>query len=228
MAIVTAVAIVFSACRRINEATDLGGDLIPPVDNINTFDTTINVLVFNDTFGIRTDSTIIRKDEEFWLGKISMDPLFGQTDARIFFELKPPFFPYYFLDRPDSLVLDSVVLVLNYLETYGDTTVQQTVNVYEMDLTNNFRSDTAYLIRNNPFTYSNQLGSKTFAPKDLNDSVKAYRDTTANQLRIRLSDAFGNRLLQMDSTGTNGGFRGDSVFRTKFKGFALQSVSGGN
>jgi hypothetical protein len=228
LAIVTAVAILFSSCRKINESTELGGDLIPPVDNINTFDTILNVQAFNDTFGITTDSTVIAKNAEFWLGKINLDPLFGQTDARMFFELKPPFFKYYFLDRPDSLALDSVVLVLNYIETYGDTNTAQTVNVYEMDQSNNFRSDTAYLIRKNQFTYTNLLGSKTFFPRTLNDSVKAYKDTTTNQLRIKLSDTFGNFLLHLDSTGSNGGYVGDSVFRTKFKGFALQSMNSGN
>ena len=46
------VAIVFSACRKINEATELGGGLIPPVDNINTFDTYLDCtgisMIFSD------------------------------------------------------------------------------------------------------------------------------------------------------------------------------------
>lgn len=228
IAIVAAVAILFSACRKINEATDLGGDLIPPVDNINTFDTNLNVLAFNDTFSLAGDSTYLTKDAEFFLGKINIDPLFGQTDARMFFELKPPGFKYAFADRPDSLKIDSVVLVLDYLETYGDTTTSQTVNVYELDQSNQFRSDTAYLIRKNPFTYSNLLGTRTFLPRNLKDSVKAFQDTTANQLRIRLNNSFGTRLLNFDSTGDLGGFSSDSVFKTKFKGFALQSMSTGN
>ena len=32
-------------------------DLIPAVDNINTFDTTITVEAYNDTFHIATDTT---------------------------------------------------------------------------------------------------------------------------------------------------------------------------
>ncbi len=226
VAIVTTVAILFSACRKINESTDLGGGLIPPVDNINTFDTTLTVQAFNDTFGLATDSQYLAKNEEFFLGKIIGDPFFGDTDARLFFELKPPIFKYHFLNHPDSLYIDSVVLVLNYVETYGDTNTAQTVNVYELDQINNFRSDTAYLIRKSTLTYSNLLGSKTFLPSSLNDTVKAYQDTTANQLRIRLNDAFGTRLLKYDSSG-NGAYGGDSLFRTRFKGFALQSMTSG-
>ena len=76
IAIVTTVAIVFSACRRINEATELGGGLIPPVDGINTFDTLINVQTFNDTFGLATDSQYLDKNQEFFLGRINNDPFF--------------------------------------------------------------------------------------------------------------------------------------------------------
>ncbi|MEI2737542.1 MAG: DUF4270 family protein [Chitinophagaceae bacterium] len=210
IAIVATVAILFTACRKINESTELGGDLIPPVDNITTFDTSLTVQAFNDTFGLANDSQYLAKTEEYFLGKINNDPFFGQTDARLFLELKPPFFKYYFLNKPDSLYIDSVVLVLNYLETYGDTNTAQTINVYELDQTNNFRSDTSYLIRKSDLTYSTLLGSRTVIPRTLDDSVKAFRDTTTSQLRIRLDNSFGTRLLQYDSTG-NGAYGGDST-----------------
>jgi hypothetical protein len=222
------VAIVFSSCRKINEATELGGGIIPLIDGVNTFDTIITVQAYNDTFGLANDSQYLSKGEEFFLGRINNDPLFGKTDARIFMELKPPVFPYYFANRPDSLTIDSVVLVLDYVETYGDTMIPQTINVYEMDQSNNFRSDTAYLVRQNPFTYSTLLGSRTFAPNILNDSIKVYKDTTKNQMRIRLDNSFGTRLLNYDSTGASGAYKTDSVFRTKFKGFAIQSMGPGN
>jgi len=226
IAIVATVAIVFSACKKINESTELGGNLIPPVDNINTFDTSLTVQAFNDTFGLANDTLYLARNQEFFLGKINSDPFFGKTDARMFLELKPPFYKFNYLDRPDSLVLDSIVLVLDYVETYGDTLTPQTINVYELDQANNFRSDTGYLIRKNDLTYSTLLGSRTIFPYTLNDSVKAYKDTTVNQLRIRLSDAFGNRVLDFDSI-PNGAFASDSLFKKKLKGFALQSVGSG-
>ncbi len=231
IAIIASVSILFSACKKINEATELGGSLIPPVDGINTFDTSLNVQTFNDTFGLATDSQYLSKNEVHYLGKINNDPFFGKTDARIFLELKPPLYPYYFGNtKSDSLYIDSVVLVLSYLETYGDTNTVQTVNVYEMDQSNNFRSDSSYLIRKDNFTYTALLGTKTFAPKTLKDSVKAFRDTTTNQLRIKLPTSFGTRLLSYDSlkTSLNGAYANDSAFRSKFKGFALQSTNTGN
>lgn len=49
-------------------------------------------------------------------------------------------------------------------------------------------------------------------------------------MRIRLDDSFGQRLLSYDSirTSTNGAYASDSAFRSKVKGFALRSMSGGN
>ena len=205
----------------------MGGGLIPPIDNINTFDTSLSIQTFNDTFGLANDSQFLSRNEEFFMGRINNDPFFGKTDARIFVELKPLFYKFAFANsHPDSLHIDSVVFVINYLETYGDSTIPQTVNVYEIDQSSDFRNDSSYLIRKNNFTYSNLLGSRTFLPKVLDDSVKAFRDTTTNQLRIRLNNSLGTRLLGYDSSGT-GAYFNDSIFRTKFKGFALQSMNTG-
>lgn len=236
LSILTLIAIsivIFSSCKKINEATDLGGGLIPPIDNINTFDTTLTVEAYNDIFPftgnpLLNDSTRSSKADEQFLGLITSDPFFGRTDARMFLELKPSFYKYIFLNKPhpDSLFIDSVVLVLDYVETYGDTTVPQTIEVRE--ITSDWKSDTSYLIRENTLTTGAVLGSTTIIPHTLNDSVKAYRDTTKNQLRIRLDDAFGTRLLMYDTAGANNAYSSDSAFKSKFKGFALQSVAGGN
>jgi hypothetical protein len=233
--IVISILILFSSCKKINEATELGGDLIPPVDNITTFDTTVTVEAYNDLFtlggldSLKEDSTYSHYTYEQFLGLINADPLFGKTDAQMFFELKPASYPFTFKNKPslDSLFLDSVVLVLDYLETYGDSTIAQTVNVSE--ITSDFRADTSYLMRkNSDFTVGGPLGSKFFTPSTLDDSVKAYLDTTKNQLRIKLSTAFGNRLLTYDTTGANNAYSSDSAFKTKFKGFALKSTPTGN
>jgi hypothetical protein len=235
--LITGIFILFSSCKKINEATELGGGLIPPVDNINTFDTTITVEAYNDLFAfggtdpLKEDSSISHYTDEQFLGFISSDPYFGKTDARMFLELKPPSYKYAFANRPDSLFLDSVVLVLDYVETYGDTLASQTVKVFEIP--SEFKIDT-YYVRKDPFNgiYGMELGSKTFKPEILNDSVKAFLDTTANQLRIKLDNTFGQRLLNLyDSAATPGhedAYSSDSAFRVKFKGFVLQSVAGGN
>ena len=233
-AIIAVAVMVFTGCKKLNDSTDLGGGLIPPVDNINTFDTSITVHTFNDTLKFMNDSIRLISSDEFFLGKINNDPFFGKTDARLFLELKPPTYPYTFLNKPhpDSLKIDSVVLVLDYAETYGDSVTPQTINVYEIDQSSKFQPDSGYLIRSNNFTYSASpmLGTRTFSPQVLKDSVKVKYDTTAGQLRIKLNNSFGTRLLLYDSTSSisDGAYANDSVFRSKFKGFALQSMSTGN
>ncbi len=233
--VITGTLILFSSCRKINEATELGADVIPAVDNINTFDTTITVEAYNDLFtlggpvadSLKEDSTRSSYTDEQFLGQITSDPLFGKTDAQMFLELRPLTFPFAFLNKKDSIFLDSVVLILDYVETYGDSSVAQTIDVSE--ITSDFRVDTSYIIRKNTdITVGGLLGSKTIVPKNLDDSVQAFQDTTSNQLRIRLSDAFGNRLLNYDSilAGTANAYATDSTFKTKFKGFALRSLSG--
>ncbi|MFI5128612.1 MAG: DUF4270 family protein [Chitinophagales bacterium] len=233
--IITTTLIVLSSCRKINESTELGGDIIPAVDNVNTFDTLLTVEAYNDLFTLggpvtdtlKEDSTRSDYRYEQFLGWINDDPLFGKTDAQMYFELKPQAFPFKFnnIPYPDSVILDSVVLILDYVETYGDSSVAQTVTVSE--LISEFRVDTSYLIRkNSDFFVGGLLGSRTFKPSALKDSVKALFDTTSHQLRIKLSDAFGNRLLFYDTNSANNMYASDSLFKTKFKGFALKSTSG--
>lgn len=224
-AIFTSTLILLISCKKINESTTLGSDLIPVVDNITTFDTSLTVEAYNDTFSVLTDTTKYNTRSTNYLGHIENDPFFGKTDAKLFLELLPPNAKYTFINRPDSLNIDSVVLILDYVETYGDTIALQTVNVYEIPQTSEF-GDTSHIIRKSDFGKADLLGSRTFDPRTLNDSVKVYKDTTANQLRIRLDDAFGQRLLSYDTSGSNNAYASDSLFRTFFKGFALESVSG--
>jgi hypothetical protein len=227
---ILSLTILFSACRKINEATELGGDLIPVVDNITTFDTTLTVETYNGIFDPLVDSTRLGGEAVHYLGHISNDPIFGQTDGRIFVQLKPNFYRFAFANKPDSLHIDSVVLVLEYAETYGDTNSAQSVNVFEIDQSSVFRVDSVYPVTRNNFTYSNLLGSKTFFPYQLNDTTYARNDTTINRLRIRLADAFGQRLLNYDSTfsASNGAYYSDSAFNSHFKGFAIVPSGGGN
>jgi hypothetical protein len=232
---ITGLFILFTSCRKINETTTLGGALIPAVDNITTFDTTLSVEAYNGLFTIGgpdplvQDSTLGHYSDEQFLGLISNDPFFGKTDARLFFELKPPSYKYTFKNKPDSLFLDSVVLVLDYVDTYGDSSVSQTVNVYQMP--SELRVDTSFLTRVDPFNnlYGSLLGSRTFKPSQLKDSVKAFQDTTASQLRVKLDldPVWLNKLIKSDTAGgANDAYSNDSLFTDKFKGFVLQSMSG--
>jgi hypothetical protein len=216
--------ILISSCSKINDATTLGGDLIPVVDNISTFDTTLEVQTLNGIFSILEDSARSSVSLINYVGEITNDPIFGKSNATIFAGFSPNF-PFRFKASKDNVSIDSVVLVLNYRYTYGDTTLPHTVNVYEIDPFSEFRSDTSYLIRERPFaTQGSLVGSRTgVLPSELNDSVFVFNEAAANQLRVKLDNAFGTRLLQLDTLKYNT----DSAFRTAFKGFEI-TATGGN
>jgi hypothetical protein len=212
--------LLLAQCTKI-KTTDLGADLIPAVDRINTFDTLLPVVTDNL---LLSDSALplIGKDfsgraSEHVLGAITADPLFGQTTASIFLELKPPTYKFYFENVPDSLSLDSVVLCLKWNRTWGDTLAQQAFDVFRLD--QGIRRDTSYST-NADFPYTRRLGTRSIIPRALNDSVPVLTYKIARQLRIRLSDDFGRELLRQDSADGRP-FASDSLFRDYLKGFAV-------
>lgn len=218
--------LLISSCRKINEATDLGDEIIPGVDGVNTFDTTLFVETYDTLFNPIKDSIRVGRTEHHILGNIVSDPFFGKTNAKIFLELKPEFYRWNFsgVYSKDSLYIDSIVMVLGWSGTYGDTVAPQRVRVWEMDPSNDFTIDTfstKYMLREQYFTYtSNLLGTKDFFPYQLDDSVYSFQDTTAGQLRIKLNNSFGRRLLDYDTTNA---YQSDSAFKTHVKGFAIDA-----
>ncbi len=206
------------SCTKI-DTTDLGQGLIPAVDNIKTFDTTIDVIVNNfDSVSSECDSVLY--SDLHALGVIDNDPYFGKTHANIYVEYKPQTFPG---TIADSIHLDSAFLVLSYSHTYGDSTQPQKVQVY--GLTNPFILDTAYTTCSAlPYDNSKLLGEKMYIPKDLDDSIHSIREDAKNQLRIPLDTNFARGLL--DSVH----LKSDSAFKEYLKGFAIvaDQAFGGN
>jgi len=214
---------IVSSCKKLNEASEIGGGVIPGVDGVNTFDTSLTSLqTFNHIFEATKDSAIVGLGNDQILGNISNDPLFGKTNAKMFLQLKPEVYPWSFsgIYKKDSLYIDSVVLVLGWNGSYGDTNTPQKVNVKEIDQFSDFRVDSFLTIRDPGPSTTTLLGTKTFNPSSLKDSVKAFQDTTTGQLRIRLDNSFGRRLLDYDTAHA---YANDSAFNTYFKGFAIEA-----
>ncbi|MFM7672771.1 MAG: DUF4270 family protein [Bacteroidota bacterium] len=220
----------FSACTRINESTQLGGDLIPPVDNINTFEAFLPAEADNQ---LMTDSTKVYFTDDLAIGNIS-DPEFGGTHADAYFNISHPnyfIYPYY---NRDSVGVDSVVLSLSYQGSYGDTNSNLTLRVFEISQTVGFNDTTLYKYNQPDFTtVGSELGNKTFQVKRLTDSVQFLRkrDTSkiANAIRIPIDPAFGRRLVGYDTSNTaNGGYRNDSIFKKLLRGFAIKADYSGN
>ncbi len=217
---------ILSNCTKI-KGTDIGLGLIPTVDNVSTFDTTIDIIVNNY---LTPDSSLplINADlngdrGRYILGYISNDQRFGKTEASLFLEYKPDAYPFSFENVKDSLYLDSVVVALSWKGTYGDSNAVQAVSVYKM--TELLKADSAYFT-NKQVTYGDLLGSKTFAPNILNDSLHLYGQNINNQLRIRLNDQFGKDLLNIDTLGLTP-YKSDSLYRASFNGFAFVPQTSG-
>jgi Domain of unknown function (DUF4270) len=219
------LAILFG-CTKI-KSTDIGADLLPAIDNIITFDTTFEV---NASTFLTPDSLLPKLGRDvngnvgqFILGHISNDPQFGKTTASIFFELKPDSYPFAFETIADSLVLDSAVLCLRWTNTFGDTNALQSINVHRITelLVNDSVYNTGKSVR-----YGELLGSKTFAPSILNDSLYLFKQNIDRQLRIKLNSSFGRSLLSFD-TAAGSPFKNDSLYRDFLKGFAIVPQTSG-
>jgi hypothetical protein len=220
-------ALLFSQCTKI-KGTDIGAELLPIVDNIVTFDTTFDVItttyVTPDSLTPRIGRDANGNAGQYILGHISDDPQFGKTTASIFFELLPPAFPYFFQNTADSLYLDSAVLCLRWTNTFGDTNAIQSINVHR--ISELIRVDTVYNTSKS-VRYGELIGSKTFAPKILDDSIYTFRQTRVNQLRIQLNNSFARSLLAFD-TSARSPYYNDTIFRDFFKGFALIPQTNGS
>ena len=232
------VSLVFAffSCKKINEATELGGDLIPAVDNVHTFEVSLNSLTRN---GIYDDSSRVAYTDLVALGDIN-EPEFGHMHANFNFNINPSIIGTYpFLNKADSLKMDSVVLQLAYQDAYGDTLGNgvQTVTVYEIDPNSGFRTDTLYKYKDastdNMAGQQLSVGSKTYTIRNLKDSITLTRplDTSrvANVVRIKLDTSLGRRFARYDTTSssTTGAFNSDSLFHTLFKGLAIKASNTG-
>lgn len=214
-----AALLFFYSCTKI-ETTDIGGGLIPPVDGVNTKDTILDVvtnLFLDDQVG-----RVYRSDDQV-IGVIDQDPLFGETVASAYFELKPEFYEFSLPGVKSSRIADSAVLILSYRGVYGDTTVPQRWNVHEIGKAANFRNDSNYTTSAAPFALARQLGSSLLDLRTFNDSVNYGLENAANQIRIPLNDLFAQRLIkQYDTSATNDlPYDSDSLFRVNFAGFAV-------
>ncbi|MBC9928802.1 DUF4270 family protein [Chitinophaga qingshengii] len=222
--VAASIALLYGA-SGCNQSTILGQGLIPPGDFVNGQDTTINTIVANNI--LKYDSLFFNGYDrtEKALGSITTDPVFGKTHAFVFMQVGLPSSAFTFAGTGQTL--DSVVLSLAYLGYKGDSTTTQTFRVYRMSEPG-FKIDSNYaynkMLQYNP---GELLGTATVTPLGLKDSVSVYDKKEGAQLRIKLSSAFGNDLLQQKSDGA---FTNDSSFRSYLKGFALipDTIAGTN
>jgi hypothetical protein len=210
--------IFFLGCTRIN-STDIGSGLIPAADGVTTLDTVFNVIT--DTYDDQ-DTIRVYKSDNHSLGVITNDPIFGKSNASLFFELTSNYFPFYLLGVRDSTVVDSAVLILSYRGYFGDSVQPLKLNVYEQNtLMDPYKTYPTNYPNVSPLSYYTIpiAPTKTVDIRRLTDSVNNRYEAAVNQIRIKLNNSFAKRLiLGYDSTNA---YKSDSVFRTFFNGFAI-------
>lgn len=213
--------VTLGACTKI-EQTSLGGDLIPVVDNINTFQMILPVASYNV---VPEDSTRLTQNADHVAGGIYNDPLFGNSKATLFFQVKPFSYPFKFTDS--TKFFDSAVLVVKYTNFYGDSTLPVQFNLYETADT--IAVDTAisptYTLQPNIVINRSRLwGTKSMSAVQYKDSIaikrgdSTYRKVT-RELRIPLDRTLAQRIFNGDSATV---FGSDSIFSRALKGFALE------
>lgn len=213
-------------CTRIT-STDIGGSLIPAIDGVNTLDTsfTVETDIFEDA-----DTTKVGGSDLHMLGHLN-DPQFGTTNASIYLETLPPFFPYTNGQPKDSIKADSAILMLAYKGFYGDSTKPLSVSVYEINPAKGLNPLVNYPSGPLPTTlpvahFPTPLATQQVDIRRLADSVVTVYERAINMIRIKLPVSIASKLLnQFDTTNA---YKTDSAFRANFGGLAIKVNSSAN
>ena len=221
-------------CTKL-DTTTLGSDLIPAVDNVNTFADTLYV---DGTQNDYLDTTYISRTADHVVGNISNDPLFGNTTASIYFQLKPEAYPYKFAHDTAltgaGVGFDSVVLCLNYRGFWGDSnTVQQLQAFRIVDAVFKDSLNKAWTTAETAPTATEPISDvvNVYIPT-LDEYIKYAnkRDSFNYRIRIKLKEPYISELLNSDTAATGPGnhaFHNDSLFRRAFHGIAVKPVGSG-
>jgi hypothetical protein len=204
------ISILFvSSCKNPD---DIGLDVIPASDHLTT--------LFTDTLTVnvstaREDS--LRSDEvsQILLGSIS-DPHFGVSTASLYTQVLLGQTP----SLGTNLTHDSLVLSFAYSGHYGDTITANTFHVYRVR--EDMHLDSSYYT-NRYFNADSitELASNTSYLIRPSDVSIVGTDTQSLQLRIKMTDAFADTILNLaNNTSAN---TSNDAWKTSFQGLYIKS-----
>ncbi len=157
-------------------------------------------------FTIREDS-LSTDERSFALLGSYHDPIFGYSEASFMTQLKLASSNVSF---GTNAVADSIVLYLDYQSYYGDTTTEQTIEVYELE--KSLYSDSTYYSNLNIDNYipnAKKIATLLYSPKP-NDTC----------LTIKLSDSFAQKIISASTSD----LQNNENFIRFFKGFYLKTL----
>jgi hypothetical protein len=212
------ITIIFlSACKK--KDTTVGKDTIDPNEILGG----VTVDTFSlETYTIEEDSIITDNGPNGLLGSYN-DPEFGAFNASVYTQLRlaninPNF------GTISNIVMDSMVLALEYAGYYGDLS-PQTFEVYELN--EDLFIDSTYYSFTTKATKSQNLvsfGKGTITPAPNQGTILAG-DTVEAQLRIHLDTNFAKTLIAEASSGSTT-FASNENFLTYFKGLHIKTNNG--
>ncbi|MEA2043338.1 MAG: DUF4270 family protein [Bacteroidota bacterium] len=199
------LTIIFSC----NEKSDVGLSVIPKNRQLN--------LQITDTFTLNSYSQLMDSvsgsgGSKLLIGNYT-DPIFGNTQAHSAVQFTKSGTSY----LHDSIPADSVYIYLSYTEdeprAYGDSTIEQTINVYR--LTENLQHDSSYnATKPVGELHDNELmGSVTVSTAYNPDSL----------IRIKLDDSWADYLTKAEDSTV---YEYGEDFRAYFNGVVLTTAGG--
>jgi hypothetical protein len=208
----------FKSC---NDGAPFGMEIQPEDELIGVFNTTdfsISAETIEDTSTFFTNGGAVQL-----LGYVN-DPQFGTVEAIPSVQLRLNTIGIT-IDNPENFRIDSSVLSLQFINAYGDLSVNS-FSVYELDeafeANVNYSADTTLAVK------PDVLGSTQIIDlSSIGDSISGLLDIDSNsisepaQLRMRLNNAFGKHLLVDGSSR----FGSQDDFQDFFKGFTIQPNS---
>ena len=200
------MCIFLSACD--NENSNIGYDLLGDLVGTEFTDT-----ITLQAYSVLEDTITTSGTSAHILGHLS-DPVFGNSNAGIYTELALGGGAVNFGSNP---AIDSVVLTLQISTFYGDTNSAVGIRVHQ--LTENMDKTATYhqtsTLRYDPTPLNYQLTGYTIQP---NSAVVVDTSVYSAHLRIRLSQSFGQYLLNHESDLNN-------RLSDFFKGLYIEAVS---
>lgn len=154
------------------------------------------------SYSVKVDSVNTEELSYALIGSMN-DPVFGQTDATYYSQIR---LVDEGSDYGNDPVYDSAFLSLPYQGAYGDTMSNMTLRVYELTQKLTLY-DTMYSFNSATYDESKLIGTISFVPRP-HDSVMVNGKKAAPQIRIPLTQYFGQRMLSVpaDSLADNDSF----------------------
>lgn len=196
-----------------------------------------NTIAFSFTDTLRVESSTVQGDsilaDKISTGLVGIykDSVFGKSIAQIHVQPLLPSNSLVFGQPGENLVVDSIVLSLEYNGFYGDKTKSQTIDVFRID--EQLESSTSYYSNTQVQTIASPLATKSFVP-NTDSSVQILQPNQVGgidtvklnpQLRIPLDISLASEILSKSGQAE---VSDNDNFTAFFKGLKIAAQDPGN